>query len=140
MALNYSSAISSKKIWKLFNFDTNDWYVKDINNYLNQYSSYYFKEFERSLSLLDMTRNIFKSSNIVYSLDVKKSDLRFNDQMWFYNKNNITFFRIKFANEKNSENNIIKRLNYWRFDLFGIVKMNISLEGWFDMKEYIYLF
>ncbi|WP_339020759.1 hypothetical protein [Spiroplasma endosymbiont of Atherix ibis] len=117
--INYLNSKDSK-IWnrldKTGSGKNNKWNINIMNGYLNQYSSYYFKELDKSLNLLDMTRNIFKSSNILYSFDVKNSNLNGLLRLCIYNR------------MKNGENSFWKNLNYMRFDLFGIVKINIYLE------------
>ncbi|WP_339020347.1 hypothetical protein [Spiroplasma endosymbiont of Atherix ibis] len=124
------------KIWvykdKINNFMTG----KEINLDLNNYQQFYFVELEKAFSLLDMTRNVFKSLNVLYSINMKNYDLRlstinFNSS----NEYKWTFF----AKRKVAKDELIfyEEINYLQFDLFGIVEMDIYFDEQ-KLTEYIF--
>ncbi|WP_339020273.1 hypothetical protein [Spiroplasma endosymbiont of Atherix ibis] len=116
-------------IWKAKKFQNYDMDIKQINHYLNDYEQFYFIDLEKALNLLDMTRNVFTSSNILYSIDANNYDKKVSS-ISFRNDNSTEYtyyFKVDFIESSNSSD-FFANINYLTFDLFGIVKMNIYLK------------
>ncbi|WP_339021739.1 hypothetical protein [Spiroplasma endosymbiont of Atherix ibis] len=122
----------NEKLWAGYNFSRENWDI--INNLEPEFSlftNYYFEQSDKKLNLLDISKKIFKSSNILYSFDVKDKKLIHSNRLinWFSSKDTSIKPTIFISSDKNDNKGFFKNLNYMRFDLFGIVKINIYLEN-----------
>ncbi|WP_339021704.1 hypothetical protein [Spiroplasma endosymbiont of Atherix ibis] len=130
--MNYKKRDS---IWKYIgnNAIAEDKSVKEVNSILQDYQQFYFIELEKSLSLLDMTRNVFKSSNILYLVNTDKADDFIFNNLLFRSSETNGFFRLY-----DSPNYFFANINYLTFSLFGIVEMNIYFKTNYDSSKIIF--
>ncbi|AUB31592.1 lipoprotein [Spiroplasma floricola] len=114
-----------QNIWNEFNTRYSRLLARRVNDFLNNYNSFYFIELEKNLNLLNMTRNTFNSSNFFYSINVDNFESNLADISFFNKSSSKYYFEVEEQIGTDNKVNFFDTVNYLTFDLFGIVKMNI---------------